>query len=240
MPVYKPLADFLSYTPTKRCSQYILEDCTVAFDSRRPGSSAFLQKLVEEASRVTDSKLSFAEPPGGEPALAFALACYTFDLSPFGAAPWQNFFELVASALHCRDYTLLKQMAGYLYFLFSGLHKLPAMPQKEYARGVPALHLEAVQRDYTSGRLIHWAGLVSLSELPAVARRNAGGGGIIFWVTARSARGIRQYSEVEEEAEVVLLPNFEGMVTQPAMVGSDGLWHVRVLEAASGSSRFKY
>ena len=57
-PTYKPLRDYVKdFECRKQCSQYLPQDSVPAFRDMQPGSERWLQKLCEEAARVTQSNL---------------------------------------------------------------------------------------------------------------------------------------------------------------------------------------
>eukprot|EP00931_Biecheleriopsis_adriatica_P011707 TRINITY_DN11278_c0_g1_i12.p2 TRINITY_DN11278_c0_g1~~TRINITY_DN11278_c0_g1_i12.p2 ORF type:complete len:207 (+),score=30.94 TRINITY_DN11278_c0_g1_i12:816-1436(+) len=198
----------------------------------RPNSSAYFTTLVEECTKVAQSKMQFYAPPSGEPAALFAIVCYSADLRQFGAQDWQNFFDLINKMLVKRDANLIRLTEGYLHYLFLGLEGLPLMPERVFARGLPANLLPTIQKHYAPGRMVHWSGITSISEEADVAKKFAKPGGILVWITARSAKSIAFLSAYPDEKEAVLMPNWEGMVTRGLTQQSDGYWHLDLCEAA--------
>ncbi|CAE8620339.1 unnamed protein product [Polarella glacialis] len=214
---YKPLRDFLRFVPTETCSDYIL-DMVEVFEDRQQGSSRHLQLLIDEASKVTHSKLQFKEPPGGSPAYLFALVAYTLELD--GVPQEHQFYVVLNKLLQERAAASLRAAEGYLHFLLSGIQALQSQPEKDFFRGVPAHSLHIFADMYKEGVVVHWSGVTSVSESEQVAKRLTGPGGVLLRVTARSAN----------EAECLLFPNFEAVVTRSIGKRPDGCYEVKVVQ----------
>merc|ERR1712048_1250312 len=114
-----------------------------------------------------------------------------------------------------------------------------AEAEKVFYRGVPKSAFETVKQNYISGKRIHWSGITSISEDKRVSTQFAlsegpakgedGPGGVLFQITARTGRKIQHLSAVPGESEVLLLPNFCGMVTR-GVYRKGKTWRVDLLE----------
>ncbi|CAE8614902.1 unnamed protein product [Polarella glacialis] len=224
---YKPLRDFMNVVPTKPCSAYIL-DMMEVFEDRQQGSSQHLRLLIDEASKVAKSKLQFKEPPGGNPAYLFALVAYTLELD--GVPQEHQFYVMLNKLLQERNAASLKTAEGYLHHLLSGIQALQSQPEKEFFRGVPKNNLHIFADRYKEGVILHWSGITSVSESEQVAKRFAGPGGVLLRVTARSAKLIASFSAIPDEAECLLFPNFEAVVTRSMVKRPDGYHEVKVVQ----------
>ncbi|CAE8620704.1 unnamed protein product, partial [Polarella glacialis] len=223
---YKPLRNFMNVVPTKPCSAYIL-DMMEVFEDRQQGSSQHLRLLIDEASKVAKSKLQFKEPPGGNPAYLFALVAFTLELD--GVPQEHQFYVMLNKLLQERNAASLKTAEGYLHHLLSGIQALQSQPEKEFFRGVPKTNLHIFADRYKEGVILHWSGITSVSESEQVAKRFAGPGGVLLRVTARSAKLIASFSAIPDEAECLLFPNFEAVVTRSMVKRPDGYHEVKVV-----------
>mmetsp|Transcript_33490 Transcript_33490/g.60372 ORF Transcript_33490/g.60372 Transcript_33490/m.60372 type:complete len:323 (-) Transcript_33490:46-1014(-) len=232
-PVYKPLKDFLrAFTPEKTCSEYLVDDVPRSFKQFVPGSEQHLPLLVDEAGKVTESKLQFVSPPGGDAKLAFALVCYSLDLRPFGIPQEHNFSDIVNKILQKRDAKLLKGLEGYLHYFFKAIDELPKMPQKEFYRGLPADALPIFRANCTFGTRVHWSGITSVSGSLTLAQDFVGPGGIIIKIRERSVKSIKAYSAFPEDEEAILLPNWEVTIMEEATMNADGYYYIELWEKA--------
>jgi len=71
-----------------------------------------------------------------------------------------------------------------------------------------------IARNYEKGKKIHWSGTTSTSMDAAVAEAFAKSEGVVFRITASSARVLGEISVLPGEAESILLPNFKALVTK--------------------------
>eukprot|EP00668_Euglena_longa_P040729 GGOE01053625.1.p1 GENE.GGOE01053625.1~~GGOE01053625.1.p1 ORF type:complete len:404 (+),score=88.96 GGOE01053625.1:177-1214(+) len=212
-PKYIPIKDFvMDFVPSKPCSRYIAEDCATAFEMMEENSTAFFPKLMEEATRTTESMLEHVQPPAGDWSCAFAIVSYTVDLSPFGAGKNQDFYSLINSMLQNRNKKLIELCQGYLHYLFKGAQALPVLPKDTFFRGLPSEKLDILQEHYRQTRTIHWSSLSSMSKSEATALQFAKFGGVVIRVVAFSARSIERFSAFPGEHEALLLPNFRAVV----------------------------
>merc|ERR1711957_331772 len=100
--------------------------------------------------------------------------------------------------------------------LMKAIESIPQMAEKMFFRGLPASALPAVLEHYECGRQICWSGITSVS-----------------------ARSIRSFSAFEQEAEALLKPNFNAIVSGPVVQRSDGCWHLDLVEVLQ-KNKYKF
>ena len=181
------------------------------------------------------------------PPLLAAVAIYTFDLSLLSPAapPEDNFDWRLNERLRQRDPRALHECQASLHYLMAALQALPSYGAAAGAagvvvwRGVPREARGALADNYRLGRRVHWSGFSSASAVRGVAERFAGEGGALVRVRlvgARSlGRDLRLVSALPSEAEVLVLPNFAGRVTEE-LRPLDGVDTVDLLEEADAAT----
>jgi len=174
--------------------------------------------------------------------MVFAIAMWTFDLSriavPGSFNHTNQFYFILGEKMRERSSTFLADAHGFLYYLMTGLHRLPPM-RGDVFRGIDAKKAAAAKKSYTQGKRVHFSSFSSTSLKQEVATASfAGGNGLVLRITLleRDSRS-RDISSLsvfgQEEAEVLLLPNFTAFVTDTRVVG--GVEFIHLVEAASGT-----
>jgi len=239
---YKPMSSFAETLPEgelKPCSVYVIEDCQKAMNSE-DFQVALLPETVREVNRMAKSKL---EDPSvtlllGQfnitKAMLWAIILYTFDLSliDYKAVKQSNFYYALNRMLRERNAKLLRQCAGFLYYLMTGLMRLPPFLNEDGVlyRGIAASGADRAKAKYHQGRSCHWSGLSSASPSlkgPLDFANSEGSGGLILRIRLlelpqiSGARDIRPFSCFPDEDEILLLPNFRTFVTQRAKFDGD-------------------
>lgn len=230
---YKPLRDFVKgFDPTKSCSQYILEDVATALPQ-----AWSIPETVEECKRIAASKVDFGAGAavGLTSQEVFALVVYTFDLSLLRRLEDDEgchcLYKQINEALQRRDNSLISRLEGYLHFLMCGLGKLQLWSGLVY-RGIRSEGVAMILEHYKEGRRVHFSGLTSTSTSLAVAQQFAAEDGLIMRIRVRSGRQLGVLSAIEQEEEVLLMPNFSAIVTSSACEDDSGQLIIDLVEAA--------
>jgi hypothetical protein len=215
VPTYLPIVDFIStFNPTKRCSDYILQDAAQVLTD-----VLHLDRVVAESGKIASSKLDagVAQTLSLAPQEFLAVVVWTFDLSLLVVSTPEvakkNFFYQLNTALQSRDAAKIDGRRGYLHFLMSGLAKLPAATCTVF-RGIKRESFPVLDQHYTSGRKVHWSGFSSTSSSFDVARTFAGHEGVVLRISVQSGCILNECSAIPTEKEVLLLPNFQALVTK--------------------------
>jgi len=205
---------------------YVLNQCK---DAMLP--LAFLEESVRETELVVRSK---CENPLVAADLTrftitenmlFAIVLFTFDLclvAPPDMYSRENcFYACLNECLRRRDPQFLKQCHGYLYYLMTGLCRLPAFSANYYLyRGLDAAGAARARVRYGIGRTVHWSGFSSATPTLKNALDFARPDGLVLRIRVLSegskSRDIRKFSVLTHEDEVLLLPNFKLCVAEPA------------------------
>lgn len=225
---YKPIQMAVMKPPEgalKPCSQYIITDCKAAMPE-----AVMIDEQVEIASRVTKNALeddvtkAKLASCGVTSAMALAIAMFTMDVSLVASTTLPkntNFYFQLNKKLRTRDPLFISACHGYLYYLMTGLQRLPAYRCEFVYRGIDKNGAPRALKEYRLGRSCHWSAFSS--AVPEDGLRNAinfakssGAGGLILRVTTLGdesrIRDIRDLSAFPDEAEVLLLTNFKTVV----------------------------
>ena len=244
---YVPIKDFVRLVnPSGTAREVFEKEAVQAFPSVGERWGAWLSK---EAQKVARSIMLAGNNGTLNPQQVYVVVLYTLDVRMAGGRLEENFYYHLNPSLQKRDMTLLQKIEGYLYYFIGALEALPAEPERVYFRGVPKSTFEVVRRHYVLGRRVHWSGISSISEVESVSAgfageegpiKGAGGpGGIVFHITARSGRKIQHLSAIPSESEVLLLPNFRGIVTR-GLYRSGGVYGLDIVEEAEDPSIFVF
>jgi len=194
---------------------------------------AMLEQTVEEVSRIVMSKLDNVDIKASleehevAPAMLFAIVLYTFDLCLIapGQARETNFYYSLNIHLRSRSPQFLQRCHGFLYYLMTGLDRLPAFDGDYLYRGIDAVGADHARAEYTQGRSCHWSGFSSATPELGPSKqfaKQSGPGGVILRIKVLKkdarARDIRKYSAFAGEDEVLLLPNYKTMVISEAQM----------------------
>mmetsp|Transcript_3732 Transcript_3732/g.6271 ORF Transcript_3732/g.6271 Transcript_3732/m.6271 type:complete len:567 (-) Transcript_3732:124-1824(-) len=248
---YQLIEDFAkTVRPTKSVKAHFQEEVPVAFPDI---SREFLDYYLSGATAIASSRLDEKVTGDLEPMEVWALVAYTMDSRRSGlpgAGASQNFYHQLNKSLQKRDMAVIRLIQNYLHFLMQALQKVPCVlpdPGQEgrlLHRGVSSSQLDLIRQKYPLGQVIHWSGITSVSLDEHVAREFAcedGPGGILFKITARSARVVGSISAIPVEQEAILLPNFKACVTKglAQKAGeSSVLWELELVETQGGTYVF--
>jgi len=241
---YHPIVDFADHPPpgpVRPCSEYVLVHCQECMPE-----ATHLEASVQESSKITRSKLenpcvkAILDEFAITAAMLFAIVLYTFDLSLIvtGSVREECFFYVLNEKLRKREGTFLKNCHGYLYYLMTGLCKLPPYSKSECLyRYIDAKGAARARAEYRQGRSIHWSGFSSASTEPQKSFGAGGGLLIRIWLAENSrSRDLALLSAFPNEKEVLLLPNFKAMVSKKAHEDASlGAEVIDLIEAAEES-----
>ncbi|CAK9002627.1 unnamed protein product [Durusdinium trenchii] len=178
-----------------------------------------MEQMLLETSQATKA-LDLSELPeqvSGE--MRFAIVLYMSGLKLFNPLgfPRQSLGFLLDEHLFKQDQQLLKQAHGFLYYLMTGLSRLPSWPQPYLYRGVGAESREA----YVSGRTCFWPGLCFATSNASQARLSAGPAGVILRIRVlQEGSHSRDLRSICRHTDAILLPNFKTQVLQEAKFDS--------------------
>ena len=211
------------YTPEEKCKACV-EDGLAAV---MPAVSDWAA-IVEGALAVAKARVQAA----GEPRVlsncqALAVALYTYDLGAASASGGgDNFFAAFNDVLRCRASERMQALRPYLYYLMTGLERLPTFAGTVY-RGIPEAELDTIRRTYRKTRHVWWSAFTSTSTSVALAKQFAGKGGVVFRIEVEDGRRISEYSHFQHEGEVLLNPNTKLCVMSDLVANEeDGRWYL--------------
>eukprot|EP00811_Abedinium_folium_P020130 NODE_2909_length_2122_cov_16.080201.p1 GENE.NODE_2909_length_2122_cov_16.080201~~NODE_2909_length_2122_cov_16.080201.p1 ORF type:complete len:612 (-),score=166.62 NODE_2909_length_2122_cov_16.080201:226-2061(-) len=235
---YRPLVNFVDAPPPikKSCSSHI-EDMKPFLPGVR-----YLDETVEEAGRITQSKLDngtvqqLMRSSRIDHSMVFSIVMYTFDLCLIALPTDYNrphtFYYVLNSMLRKRNGDFLKSAHGYLYYLMTGLYRLPPSVGHVY-RGIDRDGAKAARRKFCEGNKLHWSGFSSATPTLSVAKDFARGGGVVLQIkllnTDSKSRDIRLLSALPREEEILLLPNIQLFVVKGAE-NRDGTDFIELME----------
>jgi len=231
-----PLQDFATTVKTSRSVwEHFRKEIPCAFPELAPAVEFYVRegKALAEEKKVAAAELA----PKMDADELWSIVVYTMNRDE---GITQNLYYHINAALQTRSAKRLKGVKHYLHFLLRGLKKIPVAPpdaQGDFPvvfRGIPSTHRPLVAANYLKGRPITWSGITSVSDNEEVAKREfAGPGGVLFRITARTARAISRISKFPDEKELVLLPDFKAFVTS-GLTKVEGaamdIWIVELLE----------
>jgi hypothetical protein len=200
------------YVPERSCVNHILSDLANGL----PGIGD-INLIVEEGVAIAEDRL--ARLPASVPILsqdeAIAIATYSYDLG-FNSNTVDgsdNLYVILNRVLRQRNPSSMLLLKPYLYFLMSGLNKLPPVKITCY-RGIPKEEMEIIQKNYKQGLKIHWSAFTSTTSSLKKAADFAKPNGIIFRIKVQSGRSIVHYASFPDEEEILLSPNVSLIVYQ--------------------------
>ena len=140
-----------------------------------------------------------------------------------------NVYRKLNSALRARSGPAFDAWGPYLWHLSQALQALPDVATTVY-RGMDAPNLA----EYQQSKRVHWSGFSSTSTNASVSNRPPfyyGPPGVVFKLTVQNAKDIQPFSVLPHEAELLLSPNMEFLVTKELHEPSEGpLRGCRVIE----------
>jgi len=240
---YRPIATFANNPPNPllRCKEYLQQ-----MAPSMPGI-LLLDRCIDEASRVTEGKLGNPEATLiQDPSMVFAIVIYTFDVCLVDpAAPTEgNFYRILNSELRKREPAFLRVAHGYMYYLMTGLFRLPPVGNQVQTvyRGIDHAKATDARAKLRMGKRLHWSGFSSTSKNDTQARSFAQGGGLLLRIRllpeGSFGRDISNLSAIRSEEEILLLPNIPLFV---ASVGiEDGIDVIDLSEMSPGPTEIDF
>ena len=147
----------------------------------------------------------------------------------FSYSMQSNVYRKFNSALRARAGPAFEAWAPYLWHLSQALEALPDVSTTVY-RGMDAPNLV----EYQQSKRVHWSGFSSTSTSASVSTRPPfyyGPPGVVFKLTVQNAKNIQPFSVFPNEAELLLSPNMEFVVTKELYEPTEGpLRGCRVIE----------
>jgi len=238
---YQPLRNFVltvSVDPLKSAVEYFEEEIPKAFPTM---PANILQFYLTEGVKTAKLKMPSAKKLCASLDDMDVFVVVVFTMASYGGED-QEFYWLLNDALLKRKTKVLERVQYYLHFFFRALHKIPQVqadplqPGKRLYRGIPEKDRDAAKK-YTEGRTIHWSAFTSVTWEEEVAMQFAGQGGVIFVISARSARLISSISAFTTEEEALLLPNFQAFVSKSLYQKEGdrlGVGYVELIERPDG------
>lgn len=144
---------------------------------------------------------------------AFAILLATYD--DIYEEPEQNFFFNVNSIIRRRAANETRQLLEFLFFLLSGMRKLPAW-QGEAFTSYP--DRARITTEYVKGREIWWSTFHRATCNPQAAIETAGSQGVLIKLNVVSARDITPFVLHRLEgggSEIMIPPNMCLVVSEP-------------------------
>jgi hypothetical protein len=197
----------------------------------------FLEAIIEQSQTFVtwkkdeDDYAALAVQRGLSDDELLAIAMYSYDVGERE----KNLFYVLNNDLRVRQAAKMQLWCPYLYFLYSGLRKLPAV-QGDVYRGIDTSAL--VKQHYKQQREIFWSAFSSTTSSFEVAKDNfSGGTGVIFRIKVVSGRNIQPLSVLPQEDEVLLSPNCRFLVTN-ALHSEGNLQVVDLMEISGDPYKF--
>jgi hypothetical protein len=135
----------------------------------------------------------------------FSILIYTYDLGCEDNK--KNFYYIFNEMLRKRSVGEIKPWLGYIHFLFKALDKLPNEDTDIY-RGINNDEINKIYKDEDlKNQLVIWSGFTSGSKNKNAAKQFATEKGIIFKIITNHGKFISPFSCIENEDEIVILPN---------------------------------
>jgi serine/threonine protein kinase len=204
------------YVSTKSCRDELLEA------GRNPALGVSLDEVRTVVRRI-DQKMREQGLDGETDTVKdhrFAFFIYSTE---------SNIYKKLNSALRARSGPAFDAWVPYLWHLSQALQALPDVATTVY-RGMDAPNLA----EYQQSKRIHWSGFTSTSTDASVSNHPPfynGPPGVVFKLTVQNAKDIQPYSALPQEAELLLSPNMEFLVTEELHEPSEGpLRGCRVIE----------
>jgi len=134
-----------------------------------------------------------------------AITYYTADMRPFGGVRDESPFKALNSVLVTRDMNLIDPWKPYIYYLLSGLNKLPPVQKKVY-RAIDK-SLSELSTSYRVNGKVCWIGFTSTSLDRNIIDTFIGKSkGTYMEINVIEGKDISMFS-IFPEKEVLLLPN---------------------------------
>eukprot|EP00930_Biecheleria_cincta_P086597 TRINITY_DN75863_c0_g1_i1.p1 TRINITY_DN75863_c0_g1~~TRINITY_DN75863_c0_g1_i1.p1 ORF type:complete len:281 (-),score=33.09 TRINITY_DN75863_c0_g1_i1:155-895(-) len=169
---YRHMINFVDNSPTGDP-----KTCKTCMDYIRDGFAAMpecilIEDSIEAASRITASKLESSrlrmmlQDAKVSGAMLMAIVFYTFDLCMITTSHSQEqcWYYVLNTHLRERNSAFLRSCHGYLYYLMTGLARLPPYCDGLGAvlfRGIDEQGVARAISDYEDGRRVHWSGFPS-------------------------------------------------------------------------------
>jgi len=142
----------------------------------------------------------------------------------------QFFFFQLNKMLQKRDVEQVLKWKGYLFFLQSGLKKLPTQKVTVF-RGIPDIKI--IQENYTTHSKVHWSSYSSTTTQETEARKFATNEGVVMRIEIINGKLIESYSAFKKEHEILLSPNMTLFVAH-GVHEENGLKYVDLIQEAPG------
>lgn len=201
------------YASHKTCRQEMLDADPAALQV------ADIARIVREADRHM-KKLERSQLSETQRNHRFAFVMYTME-SPV--------YPALNSALRERQGPHFEAWSLFLWHLSQALQALPDVATTVY-RGMNAPNLD----EYQMSKRVHWSGFSSTSTNAMVSSKPPfynGPPGVVFKLNVLNAKDIQPYSVLPHEAELLLSPNMEFVVTKEVHTPDSGpLRGCRVIE----------
>jgi len=157
-----------SFEPTQSCLEYI---------HTLESSVPLLAKIIESILLWHETFKWEPNPRSLTEDEIIALGIYTWDVrQSFSGEKEDNFFWILNKMLLERKLEKMREWAGYLFYLQSGLSKLPDV-QCTVFRGISHEGIEIIRTKYVQGRPIHWSSYTSTTPFIRRAKQFAKQGG---------------------------------------------------------------
>jgi hypothetical protein len=141
-----------------------------------------------------------------------AIVYYTVDMCPLGGEWEDSPFRVLNSVLVTRKIKLIESWKPYIYYLLSGLNKLPPV-QKIVYRAIDK-SLSELSKQYSIGAKFCWIGFTSTSLDRKIVDSFIGNKkGTFMLINVTEGKDISLFS-IYPEKEVLLLPNSQFIVDQ--------------------------
>jgi len=236
---YTVIKDFVTLVKPKGTAKEVFEG---EIPTGMPACAKWVPWLSAEAQKIAASIMIAGMNGGLSPQQVYSIVLYTMDVRMAGGTLEENFYYNLNPILQKRDMEKINKIEGYLHYLMGALVALPAEPERIFTRGVPKSAFDIVHDHYTSGKRVHWSGISSVTANEDVSKCFAvseGAGGVVFRITARSGRKIEHLSAIPTEAEILLMPNFQGVVSR-SMYQDGDVYIVDIVEEAEDTSAFVF
>ena len=114
----------------------------------------------------------------------------------------KSFYKMLNQVLRAKNPQALEPWFMFLKLFISALDKLPSLPITVW-RGITDYFCAS---DFVKGQMYTWSSINSCSSDVNVASVYVGRGGILFCINAIHGKDITEYSEFQDEREIILMP----------------------------------
>lgn len=213
---WRPLVDFINNPPqpTPKATE-----SAVSLQAELTGW-AVAGASIDAARRMTQDRIQEGSEAArliDDPGMVFAIVLYTFDVNlvALGHPKAANFYFQLNAKLRLREGHFLKAAHSYLYYLMTGLSRLPCHSGSVF-RGIDAEKADSARNKFKQGSKHHWSAFSSSTLNIALAEDFSKYGGIILKINLLSSnsrsKNISILSAIPSEEEVLLLPNLPLLV----------------------------